>query len=838
MNMLAMKKILTAMLLVLIVGLAFAQDSGDKVNINALDCSELHKLDLTEEQEEAICEQILYGGGFESVYDLLELGVFTPEEFDKIKDKVQVSIIQGMDEDDPLARVDNLYYRISSWLSGEDVSTAAIDDWVDAVIQQPSIQELGYRDLVSLQNVSPQDAFAVMNHRDQVGSVQNRRQLKAIDNITIRGYVSLRNYIGYGEPKKDWRPNGWITSEYNGNSGDYRPGYYLRGRYSYGPFSAGARLDRALGVKLEDDAWYNPGAYPYGKFYVATSRYDLGDLKIRRAVAGDFSASFGEGITLGTYDWFSSRQTGVGWNVRQLGISPDISYSNTYSLRGFGIEANYRFLEASFFGSVKEKPAVLNPDGESFSELIVTAPDAETDIDYGTISELDTSGTDSTEIDTTYQSNLADWEDKVKETMVGFDLTAQPIKNGRIGFTMYRANYDKTWKPDPSTFILDENLSTGDDPEVDARDAEVFNMTYAQDYRSAMGLHGVYNIGNLAISAEYSEIVRDHNVEFRMQNTGAIDTIFGDDTSPLPIGDDPYGLNVKTQLITNRFSILALYRHYDIDYDNPYNRGFSNYQRYKGSILEKDYMLENNAFMSLADDNPRPQAEDGYYFNFFGRATRKLYGTVEFDAFRRLTDNLEYRRIVLKANYRPSGKLMFKLWRKWQGRAASNGLTIMAYEVDEIRFSTVAMLTAYSSIEFQVVHSFFQSPPRPKFSRRSEVASAVDPSDALMLGATINANDYLTIKGGASVYRGWLWNFENNDFAVLESNIDAMRIWVAAQDRLADNLSATFKISLDQPLRETGVETDGYYGYDPDGYAESNIRNSNVNWKLQLDYFF
>ena len=791
-------------------GLLLSQDatSENPVNINAQTCEELQKLPLNEEQFEAICREIKYGSGFESVYELLDLGVFTPEEFQNLKPLVVISKTQG--GDDPAARVDNLYFRISSWLSGEDVSTAAIDDWVDAIVQEPTLFELDYRDLVGMQNVSPQDAFALLKHRNTLGIIKSRRQLKGVDNLSIQGYISVRNYIGYGESKGIWGQNGYFTSRFSGAEGEAYPYMHMRGRYSFGPISAGVRLQRDDMQKLED-GWINPASYPAAKYYAALSRYDLGDFKIRRAVVGDYTVSFGEGVTIGTYDWFTSRNTGTGWSVRQLGINPDISSTTAYGLRGFGLETAYKMFEPTVFISSANKPVLLNSDSLTFSEIV---------------------------------ANVAPWEDEVKENLFGADLTIQPIHNARLGFTYYRANYDKPWSMDPATIVTEEYLPWGENPKTDERDAELFNTTYEQDYRSAMGIHGVFNLGNLTLSGEYSEIVRDENVEFNLNRSGLIDTVFGDATSPMPIGDDPYGLVLKSQLILNRFSLQAIYRHYDIGFDNPYNRGFSNYYRYKGSIVEKDYRLTNPALMDIAELNPRPQAEDGFYFTFFGRVSRQLYGTVEFDAFTRLTDMAEYRRIVLKANYRPNGKVMIKLWRKWQGRAASNGISFMGFEVDETRLTVSSRLSDYSTLDFQIVHSYYQSSPRPSFTASgdpmdddSAPGSAVDPSNGLMLGYDIELSERLDMKGQAIIYKGWLWNFENNDFAVLESDTDALRLWFAINDRLAKNLSATFKMSFDTPLTSNNIDLRDDYNPDPTIEGGS-VKNANTTWLLQLDYFF
>jgi len=358
-------------------------------------------------------------------------------------------------------------------------------------------------------------------------------------------------------------------------------------------------------------------------------------------------------------------------------------------------------------------------------------------------------------------------------------------------------------------------------------------------------VHGVYSIGNISFSGEYAEIVRDKNTKYTTNSQGTVDTSYGEETSFLPIGDDPYGMTAKAELITNRFNLLALYRHYDVDFDNPYNRGFSEYSRYKGSILEKDYRLTNPDYVSIAEENPRPQAEEGFYFEMWTRPFRTTTTAIQFDSFKRLTDMADYRRIVLKVNYRPNSRINFRLWQKWQGRFGDNNLTFMDYTVNETRIICQTRLNDWSTVDFAVVHSIYESSARPSFSGMANSSEyndnygqACDPSNALMIGADINATERLSINGQAIIYKGWLWNFENNDFAILESEkTDAMRLWFAVTDRMAKNLSVTLKLSVDTPLTSTNFDSRDLY--DDDGVLEGGvIRNTNTAWLLQFDYFF
>ena len=798
-------RIITIALLLTVAVLAVEQ-----VELTSNDCSRLEELPITESQREVICQKMRFGGGFESVYDLLDLGVFTPEEFERIKPLVSVGKVAAGQT--PLDRIDSLYFRVGNWLTGESVSDEVVDEWIDAIRDRPVLSELSYRDLVGFQNVAPTDAIALMRHRKDIGIIKDRRQLRSVSGLSARGYVSVRSYIGYGEPAPiSWLTGGYAQGRFGGNLGETEPYSTIKLRFNNGPISEGVRFSKGVGEGVKHDNWANPFDYPDAKFYAGLTRYQLGPLNIRHLVLGDYAVGFGEGITVNTGDYFSPRRSGTGFDIRRLGAYSDLSASQTYAFRGAALEFNWKSLEPTVFFSHRDKDAIYYGDSV-FAGLL---------------------------------PGVTDWEDKVNETVLGGDFTVSPFLNLRLGVTGYYAKYDRVWDPYPGAIIDPEYLPNGGNPKVSEVDAELFYATSRQDYRSAVGLHGLWAIGNLALSAEYSEVVRDSNISFDWLTDGSIDTVRGDATSPLPFGDDPHALVAKAQLTTNRLNALALYRYYDLGFDNPYNRGFSEYTRYKGSLVEDDYRLVNTSYVSLAEDNPCPMAEEGLYLELYGRPFRQLSCTVEFDAFKRLSDMAEYRRIVLKSNWYANNNLTFRLWRKWQGRASENYLTPTSFTVDEIRLTAETRLSGYSRLGFTVIHSYLKNPPRPQFYSDADPlgsdiyeGSVVDPSDGVMLNAEVNVTEHLNISGQGIVYRGWLWNFEDNEFAELESETDAMRWWIAISDRLVENLSITTKLTIDTPLTATNLDIRDPYGSDESVIEGGNVRDTETYWRIQLDYFF
>ena len=105
-----------------------------------------------------------------------------------------------------------------------------------------------------------------------------------------------------------------------------------------------------------------------------------------------------------------------------------------------------------------------------------------------------------------------------------------------------------------------------------------------------------------------------------------------------------------------------------MEYDSPYQRSFSNYQRYKTSILEDSYWLEDPVYAFLYTANPQPQAEEGFYINSRYQFHRNITGILQSDHWTRKADEAKYFRTVLSLQWRPIFKYRIYLRQKWQAR--------------------------------------------------------------------------------------------------------------------------------------------------------------------------
>ena len=71
----------------------------------------------------------------------------------------------------------------------------------------------------------------------------------------------------------------------------------------------------------------------------------------------------------------------------------------------------------------------------------------------------------------------------------------------------------------------------------------------------------------------------------------------------------------------------------DIDFDNPYQRSFSEYKRYKSTIFEDPYWLEDPIYYNLYSSNAQPQAERGIYIQSRYQFHEDLVGGIQWDSW-------------------------------------------------------------------------------------------------------------------------------------------------------------------------------------------------------------
>jgi hypothetical protein len=304
---------------------------------------------------------------------------------------------------------------------------------------------------------------------------------------------------------------------------------------------------------------------------------------------------------------------------------------------------------------------------------------------------------------------------------------------------------------------------------------------------------------------------------------------------------------VSAYLQYNTIDLLALYRHYDVDFDNPYNRAFAEYRRYKGTTFEDSYYLRDAAFGALFVNNASPQAEDGIYISSRFQVARPLVLGLELDDWTRLGDGIDYYRWVIKTTYRPIFPMQIYLRERFQARGNLTIFPPTGYDSWESRLELRFNLSRRDRLDFLYTTSTTTWPPRPRLSG-DVYPDGLSPlggnngnrTEAVGASMTHNVSDRLSFSGFGGIYRGFLWTFEDTDFVVLDGN--AFRWWLSANCRPSKGLALRLKVTGENQLPITNVSArdmnEPVVPTPGRNYTADNVRSRTLTYRLQLLYFF
>ena len=340
----------------------------------------------------------------------------------------------------------------------------------------------------------------------------------------------------------------------------------------------------------------------------------------------------------------------------------------------------------------------------------------------------------------------------------------------------------------------------------------------AQSFRRVIGLDFSTVYKNLAVQAEYGEISKGQNIK---------------------IGKGPRAFVINSFLQFDNFNLLMLYRNYDLEYDNPYQRSFSNYSRYKTTIFEDTYWLEDPAFGFLYSGNPQPQSEEGFYISSRYQVSRSLITTLNWDSWNRKADNSKYYRIVSTFNWRPVFNYRFKLRQKWQARGAFNIAHPSPYYSRETRLTVQLRLSKFNSVELLYSNGNTTFSPRPRLTDNSmmgetRVGDVGSPDESIGFNFTHNFSSDMKIKFGGLYVDGFLWYIEDSDFRVFSEESGAFHTWVSCRMMVSNNLTLNLKVSNTKQFTSTTINQAQSSNYQWIHNPVTN--NEGFDFRIQLDY--
>jgi len=808
-------KCLKTILLLLFVSLSLAAQQTltsyspeHQLDLNNASFEEIARLPIPQELAERIYYRIQYQGPFKSVYQLNQIEGMTLDLFLKIKPLIRIEPFQERSEREE--RIEQLYYQIERWESNEGTSQALIDSWIEQALEPVYINDIQYDQLLNLQGVSPVDAAAIINYRNLVGQISSLRDLRSAPFLSYFGYRNARDFVTFQSRSKKKAFHGhlllrahntpFFTEEAEATAilpaeaiNNNYPDVYTRLMASYGPnLKMGFSFWHAL---YEPVLYQNLGftKIPRPKFYLGIENQKLGPLKIRKFYVGNYALAFGQGVIMENTDFFLPRKSGFGFRKRFIGLSGDNSRTRQYKLSGLATELQIGSSRIFLFGSFDKRDAILNRN-----PLVING---KAEYPVNQLIVLDQRFDFAPGDEARKNLNLS-WRDAVAELMYGFHIENNITQTTQLGLTYYESAYDRLLRPD-----IKEIIDPANSNQIILADNEIFNSyggpqsdsqnpfwKNAKSFRRIYGFNFQTVFQNVALQGEYAEL----------------------DKYSSPFNRNPRAVVLNAYVQYNSFYILGLYRDYSLEFDNPYQRSFSNYRRFKRTIFERYFYLQNPLYGQLYTNNPQPQAERGFYLNTRYQFSRKFTLTLEYDNWLRKADDASQFRLVGTLNFRPIFPFRISLRQKYQAREKQNRLTTEYFENLEFRGTIQARLSRYSELGILYYNSVTKFRPRPRLYypvetgenlRTANLAGNIaSPGEALGGFFTHNFNRWLKVKGFMGYYKGFFWNFEDTQFQVMNSQRGAMRFWFTVYSRINSQMNVRIKFTRDYQFPITNFQ--------------------------------
>jgi DNA uptake protein ComE-like DNA-binding protein len=810
-----------------------------KLDLNRATLAELEALPIPPGVARDIYEHRTYRGTFGSLYDLALIESVTPEILRTLAPLV--ATMPPPEKPDWIQRYEEGFRQIQNFLSQEGAREELADEYFDQLRDPTNVNRLDALALQGYQNVSPVDAAAIVRGRQSAGRIENDRQLRAVDGLSYWGFRNLRDFVVYDDPQERHEVHGDlqfvgfttpyllderdILLEYIPTAGvppeaedfETTTGWGIRGLDTAKPavlaklrlrlgraWKAGVLTFRDVGEENLDETL---------KGYASWENLRSGRrMRLDEVVLGNFRLSFGQGLVMDNSDYFLTRKTGYGYNVRPTSILGDLSRSHEFALRGVAARASAGPVQGIAFYSRARKDGLVNPDGTINKYVIMQPRFTEAELQGMGILSDPTPG------------SFGLKRDAFRETLYGGLLRTQIVPGTHVGISGWEARYDARWNPNVDTIVDRTDLLTGRDAELfaayDSRQLGEFRRVFGAEFQT------VYQ--NIAVQGEYGKL--DTNP------AGGLEGVFS---------AAPEAFIVNAYVQYSDLNLLALWRSYDLGYDNPYSRAFSEDSRYEQTLLEDPFRLENPLLSWLAETTPQPKAERGISLQARYRVTRNFtVAGLEFDQWERLADGQDLRRYTLRLEYAPIFPLRFRLRQRVSSRAESDALDVRGFEGWDTRLETRVRLSEWDEMGFLYSVAKTEFVPRPRLSGRvvpeanvrTPVGQAASPGQALQGYLTHNVNDRLAFTVSTEIYEGFLWNYEDNEFIVLDDV--GFRNWFLVRSRLSDGLLFRFKLTHDRNLTRRNIDVRDFESPLGPPFEGRDTRSAQTAFRVQLDYAF
>jgi DNA uptake protein ComE-like DNA-binding protein len=791
----------------------------NQLDLNRASLEEIQRLPLEPEDALSIYRFRQERGAFVSVYALTEVDGIDAHDFERIKYLVR---IEPPEEGREVARnIEELQRRLAT---EEGPGEGALDEWEDLLRNPMNINQATVDDLVLLDRVTLVDAASVVRHRSRWGTFKSDRDLRRSSGLTHYGYGNMRDYIRYDTPSDGLKMHG-----------TYRMQFSYDDRFDVDEGDVADKLDmldaaieqlrRVSGdttntrTRLEDAGWTpdqidalqlrlreerdSLGALrPTGtmlhklrlswgdniKLGIATGRHEgdrngLAFLKgylglyrddvVQKFIVGDYRATIGQGIMMDNTS-YGEGESPFRRTSTTAGLFGDATSSRTMTFRGAATQLKVGRFQPLLFLSRSPRDAILNPDGTA-NLLFSSTP------------------------------RLYTWQDKLDEETYGGSFRVDLSDVGGlfpgtyVALNAYQSDYDREFRPDPTVLDIPGDKDTLRDPN--------YLQGFSGDRRRVIGgdFRTVFN--NFSLEGEYA----------RLDGGGRAHL-------------------VKARADYEYLYLLVIHRHYDVDYDNPYCRGFLEQRRFDDTIFEKDYRLLDPLYIDL-QEYPTPKAEEGLYMETRFQINRRITLTkVYVDMWKNLAYMVPNIRFQGEVEFRPVFPLRFRVKHKWQKKELPKVIVPTTSRTSETTLRTFVLITDSDYFNLEARYGRVNLTPTEKYV-----------GDLLMSGSYLagawehNFSPRVSVLGGVAVWESngmSQWIFEDVGIDFLDR--DGIKYYITVSDQVSPNLWIRFKFLNKTTLAtHTGLRTlESAYHYS-DG-SEGSVhdftdRKGQYGFQLQAD---
>ena len=292
---------------------------------------------------------------------------------------------------------------------------------------------------------------------------------------------------------------------------------------------------------------------------------------------------------------------------------------------------------------------------------------------------------------------------------------------------------------------------------------------------------------------------------------------------------------IKSRIQERIYYINLLFRHYDVDYTNPYARPFREDARFEDTPLERSYRVIDPLYAELSY-LPLAKPETGFYIETRFQPVRHILLQRSYvDIWRDNTDLLWNYRTQIALEFRPIYPVRVRLYQKYQKRQNRRYLGITTSFLKESSIRTFFLLGGWTSLGIEFRYSQVDLTPKTYYPE------AAISGGFLAVSFDRTFSNKFEVKGGFVVWRTnglSQWNFEDVGIDFLYG--DGTKYYLSFLERLSPNLGMRLKLKYKESnYPHTGIWGQGLHLPGGEELFSSFVDISRVySIQFSLDYSF